>query len=179
MTNGTESILDSVKLALGIIPEYSHFDDQLIMDINSVFSTLWQLGVGPDYGFSIQDDSELWSEYLDQNKLLNLVKTFMFMSVKLMFDPPSNSFALSSMKEQIKEQEWRINVMVDPDVLGKRYVPSEDDPDDPSKLILDYEKQIINKPKIEGNELVGDKTYPELGLDEITAQDIDEIVYGN
>ena len=117
--NSKESILDSVKLALGIITEYSHFDDQLIMDINSVFSTLWQLGVGPDDGFQIQDDLEVWSEFIDNNKLLNLCKTFMFMSVKLMFDPPSNSFALTSMKEQIKEQEWRINVMVDPDVPSR------------------------------------------------------------
>lgn len=176
MTNKTESILDSVKLSLGIIPEYCHFDDQLVMNINSVFATLWQLGVGPDYGYSIQDDKETWSEYLDSNRLLNLVKTFMFMSVKLMFDPPSNSFALNSMKEQIKEQEWRINVMVDPDVLGTRYEPST--PDVPEPTEIDYETQVYNKPKIEGNEVVGDKTYGELGLDEITPQDIDNIIYG-
>lgn len=118
MVNSKESILTSVKLALGIIPEYSHFDDQLIMDINSVFSTLYQLGVGPDRGFSIQDDKELWSEFLDTNKLLNLVKTYMYMSVKLMFDPPSNSFAVTAIEKQQKELEWRINVMVDPKNLG-------------------------------------------------------------
>lgn len=177
--NSKESILDSVKLALGIIPEYSHFDDQLIMDINSVFSTLWQLGVGPDDGFQIQDDLEVWSEFIDNNKLLNLCKTFMFMSVKLMFDPPSNSFALTSMKEQIKEQEWRINVMVDPDVLGTRYEPSEPiDPEPIDPTELDYEK-LVNKPKIEGNELIGDKTYPQLGLEEITNQEIDDVIYGS
>lgn len=118
MVNSKESILTSVKLALGIIPEYSHFDDQLIMYINTVFSTLYQLGVGPDRGFSIQDDKELWSEFLDTNKLLNLVKTYMYMSVKLMFDPPSNSFAVTAIEKQQKELEWRINVMVDPKNLG-------------------------------------------------------------
>lgn len=119
MLNSKESILDSVKLALGIIPEYSHFDDQIKMYLNSVFSTLYQIGVGPEDGFIIEDDTTTWYDYLVDNKLLNLVKTYVYMKVRLLFDPPTSSFALQALKDQIAEQEWRINVMVDPDKLGE------------------------------------------------------------
>lgn len=118
MSQITESILDSTKKAVGIVPEYPYFDDQIIMYINSAFSTLYQLGVGPEDGFSISDNKTTWSEYTNSNKLLNFVKTYLHMSVQLMFAPPTSSFALEALKQQIKEYEWRINVMVDPKVLG-------------------------------------------------------------
>lgn len=113
-TKVTESILNSTKAALGIVPEYTAFDNQVIMYINTAFSTLYQLGVGPSDGFMIEDETTTWDELLDGNRLLNLVITYVHLSVKLMFDPPMNSFATTAMKEQQKELEWRINVMVDP-----------------------------------------------------------------
>lgn len=114
MSQITDSILDSTKASLGIIKEYKHFDDQVIMYINTVFSTLHQLGVGPEEGFYIEDASTTWEEYLGDNKNLNFVITYVHLRVKLMFDPPTNSFAVDAMKEQAKEFEWRINVQVDP-----------------------------------------------------------------
>ena len=112
----TESILDSTKAALGIVPTYDAFDNQLIMYINTAFSTLHQLGVGPDEGFFIEDNTATWTDFLNGKRLLNMVITYVHMSVRLMFDPPANSFATTAMKEQMKELEWRINVQVDPDL---------------------------------------------------------------
>ena len=114
----TDSILNSTKLALGIVESYPYFDPQITMCINSVFSTLYQLGIGPENGFSIEDETTTWNEYLEGNKLLNFVISFMHLSVKLMFDPPTSSFALQAMKDQIEEMKWRINVMVDPEKRG-------------------------------------------------------------
>ena len=117
-TSVRSSILGSTKAMLGIVPEYTVFDDQLIMLINSQFSTLFQLGVGPEEGFEIEGEDETWKDYLDDNKLLKLVITFVHLNVRLMFDPPTNSFAVDAIKKQIDEYTWRINVMVDPDALG-------------------------------------------------------------
>lgn len=116
MSAVTESILDSTKAALGIVPTYDAFDNQLIMYINTAFSTLHQLGVGPDEGFFIEDNTATWTDFLNGKRLLNMVITYVHMSVRLMFDPPANSFATTAMKEQMKELEWRINVQVDPDL---------------------------------------------------------------
>jgi len=109
------SILNSTKKVIGIMPEYTEFDDQLILYINTVFSKLWQLGVGPEDGFQIEDETTTWNEYLDDNKLLNDVKTFVHFSVKLMFDPPQSSSSMNALNELIKEYEWRINIQVDPE----------------------------------------------------------------
>lgn len=117
----TDSILASTKAALGIVPEYTAFDNQIIMYINTVFSKLYQLGVGPSDGFSITDEKDTWDDYLEGNKLLNMVITYMHGSVKLMFDPPTNSFATTALNDQMKELEWRINVAVDPELEGLSY----------------------------------------------------------
>lgn len=109
-----ESILNSTKSMLGIVPEYTAFDDQLIMLINTQFSTLHQLGVGPDDGFEITGDTETWADYLSNNKLLNLVITYVHLNVRLLFDPPTNSFAVDAVRKAIDEYTWRINVFVDP-----------------------------------------------------------------
>lgn len=108
------SILNSVKKLLGIAEDYDEFDTDIIIHINSVFVTLQQLGVGPDEGFSISDNSTTWSDYLSDNKLLNNVISYMGLKVKMLFDPPTNSSILSSYERTIQELEWRINVMVDP-----------------------------------------------------------------
>lgn len=113
-SNNMASILDSVKQSLGIVPDYEHFDDQLIMFINSVFPVLYELGVGPDDGFEIEDNTALWSDFLGNGKLLNQVKSYMFIKVKLLFDPPASSFAIEAMNKMAQEHEWRIMALVEP-----------------------------------------------------------------
>ena len=108
------SILTSVKKAMGIAPEYTHFDPDIIMHINSVFLTLEQLGVGPREGFAIEDEQDEWSDFIGNNKLLNAVKSWTYLKVRLLFDPPQSSAAVESINRMIKEFEWRINVTVDP-----------------------------------------------------------------
>jgi hypothetical protein len=104
------SILDSTKKALGLSFEYDVFDSDIIMHINSAFSTLNQLGLGPEEGFMIEDDHETWDTFLGNDKRLNSVKSYVYLRVRLLFDLPGNSFAVSAMKEQIQELEWRLNV---------------------------------------------------------------------
>lgn len=109
-----DSILTSIKKLLGITEEYEHFDPDIIMHINSAFSVLTQLGVGPKQGFRIEDESTEWSEFLNDNLRLEFVKTYVHLKVKLVFDPPLSSAVLESINRQISELEWRINVSVDP-----------------------------------------------------------------
>lgn len=111
--NVTDSILTSTKIAMGVIPEYDSFDNQILMLINSAFSTLSQVGIGPDDGFSIDDDSTTWNEYLDGKRILNMVIQYVHIYVRLSFDPPQNSFAVQSMKDQLNELIWRINVQAE------------------------------------------------------------------
>lgn len=110
-----ESILTSTKKHLGIVEEYDVFDPEIIMDINSVFSILNQLGVGPEQGFFIEDDAATWDEFTAGDVLINDVKTYMYMKVRLMFDPPTSGTLVEVMNKQIAEFEWRLNVAVDPD----------------------------------------------------------------
>lgn len=105
-----DSILDSTKKILGLDPEYDVFDVDIITHINSAFFTLNQLGVGPVEGFMIEDDTTTWSEYLGGQINLNAVKTYVYLRVRLLFDPPQTSFAISAMEKQIQELEWRLNV---------------------------------------------------------------------
>lgn len=102
------SILLSVKKMLGPSADYDVFDPELIIYINSVFGTLHQLGVGPEEKFVITGDSELWSDFLTEGEEIEEVKSYIYLRVRLLFDPPSSSFVLSSFKEQIKELEWRL-----------------------------------------------------------------------
>lgn len=109
-----ESILESVKKQLGIAAEYTHFDPDIIMHINSVFMVLNQLGVGPEEGFYIEDKSVLWEDYLDDPAQLQIVKSYLGLRVRLLFDPPASSTHMECIKQQIAEFEWRLNVAVDP-----------------------------------------------------------------
>lgn len=110
-----DSILTSVKKLLGIAEEYTQFDQDIIMHINSVFLTLLELGVGPADGFAIEDATSKWSEFIpDNDVLLNAVKSYMYLKVRMLFDPSLTSSVTDLMKEQAKEFEWRMNVMVDP-----------------------------------------------------------------
>ena len=111
-----ESILDSVKAMLGITPEQTHFDQDIIMHINSVFVILQQIGVGPKEGFTITDSSATWDEYITEDDDLDAVKTYMYLKVKLLFDPPLSSSVLEANKQLINELEWRLNVQVKEEV---------------------------------------------------------------
>jgi hypothetical protein len=104
------SILDSTKKVLSIDPSYTAFDEDILMHINSVFGTLNQLGIGPEGGFRIEDNSTEWSTFLGDDPRQNDVKSYVFLRVRVLFDPPGTSFHLSAMQEQIKELEWRMNV---------------------------------------------------------------------
>jgi hypothetical protein len=112
--NAMESILTSIKKMLGIAEEYTHFDADLIMHINSVFAILTQIGVGPSEGFSIEDDTDVWTDFIQDNKKLESVKSYTYMKVKLLFDPPLSSSVIESMNRIISELEWRIQVAADP-----------------------------------------------------------------
>lgn len=109
-----ESILTSVKKILGIEESYTHFDDVLVLHINSVLSILTQLGVGPSGGFFVEDKHDDWFDFLqgDQAKT-EMVKSYVGLKVRLMFDPPQSSFVVDSINRQISELEWRINSQVD------------------------------------------------------------------
>lgn len=109
-----ESILISIKKLLGISDDYTQFDEDIIMHINTVFLNLNQLGVGPEEGFSIEDDSAEWSEFIgDSNTQLQAVKSYIYLKVKLLFDPPLSSSVIESMNRMIAELEFRLNVAVD------------------------------------------------------------------
>ena len=105
----SESILTSIKKLLGIDENYKHFDADIIMHINSVFSILTQMGVGPSNGFSISGKDDTWSAFItDKPNIFSLVKSYVSMKVRLLFDPPLSSAAIESINRQISEFEWRI-----------------------------------------------------------------------
>lgn len=103
------SILTSTKKVLGIAEMYTAFDMDILMHINAAFSILNQLGVGPVDGFFIEDKVAVWDDFAVPPNQLNLIRTYIFLKVRLLFDPPSTSFLITAMNEQIKEYEWRLN----------------------------------------------------------------------
>ena len=106
-----ESILTSIKKMLGIAAEYTQFDADIIMHINSVFMVLTQLGVGPSTGFYIEDDTAEWVDFIPDFTKLQAVKTYMYLKVRIVFDPTSlGSATLAAYERQIQELEWRLNV---------------------------------------------------------------------
>lgn len=118
-----ESILTSIKKLLGISEEYEHFDSDIIMHINSALMILTQLGVGPKEGFSIEDATSTWLDFLGNKTNLEAVKSYIHLRVKLLFDPPSSA-VIESINRQITELEWRLNVNVETD---HTYVLDDDD----------------------------------------------------
>ena len=103
-----ESILTSIKKMLGIADDYRVFDTDIIVLINSAFMTLNQLNVGPKEGFSIWDYTKRWGDYLDDRLMLNAVQEYIYMKVKMVFDPPGNSYVMDAMKERCAEYEQRL-----------------------------------------------------------------------
>ena len=108
-----DSILTSIKKLLGIAEEYTQFDEDIIMHINTVFLNLTQLGVGPEEGFAIENDAASWEDFINHNIQLQAVKTYVYLKVKLLFDPPLSSSVIESMNRMIAELEWRLNAAVD------------------------------------------------------------------
>lgn len=106
----TTSILKDIKKVLGLADDYLAFDQDVLMHINAIFADLHQLGIGPTTGFFIEDASTQWSSFIS-DPTLNTVKTYIYLRVRMLFDPPSSSFVLESMKTQIKEMEFRLNVV--------------------------------------------------------------------
>lgn len=111
-----ESILTSIKKMLGIEESYTHFDADVIMHINSVLMILNQLGVGPADGLVIEDDTTTWVDFVPNENPVQLeaIKSYIYLKVKLIFDPPLSSSVIDSYNRQIAEFEWRLNVAVDP-----------------------------------------------------------------
>lgn len=115
------SILTDTKKILGIAEEYTAFDQDIITHINSVFVILNGLGVGPEEGFDISDKTAVWTDFLGDDKRLNSVRSYVYLRVRLLFDPPQTSFHIAALENQYKELEWRLSIQrestawIDPD----------------------------------------------------------------
>lgn len=106
----SESILDSIKKMIGILSQDTNFDVDIIIHINGAFTTLRQLGVGPEEGYAIKSAENKWSEFITDESRLDSVKTYVYLKVKTVFDPPLNASLMESFQSTIKELEWRLNV---------------------------------------------------------------------
>lgn len=104
------SILTSIKKMLGIAEDYTQFDADLVMHINSVLSILNQLGVGPATGFSIESKNDTWGDFVDDLSILQFIKSYTYLKVRMLFDPPTGGAVTESINRQISELEWRICV---------------------------------------------------------------------
>lgn len=122
----SESILTSVKNTLDVHSSETAFDSRIVMFINSTFVVLEQLGADHKPGFAIEDDSAVWSDYIGNEKHLNLVKTLMCLRVRQLFDPQTSSFLLKAAEDQIAQHDWRLHVLVDNDPLILGPVLDED-----------------------------------------------------
>ena len=109
-----QSILTSIKKLLGIEANYTHFDTDIIIHINTVLMVLTQLGVGPQDGFFIEDDKATWEDFIPGMVPFEGVKTYMYQKVKLIFDPPLSSAVIDAMQRSIDQFEWRLQVQADP-----------------------------------------------------------------
>ncbi|WP_407450018.1 hypothetical protein [Fibrobacter sp.] len=107
-----DSILDSIKKLLGPTETYDNFDTDLIFHINSALANLTQIGVGPAEGLSIEDDSSTWEEFVTDPIQLGHVRTYVYLKVKLVFDPPTNSAVLQSYENQVLKLEWLLDAAV-------------------------------------------------------------------
>lgn len=109
----TDSILESVKKVLGIDASYTAFDLDIVMHIDSTFATLHQLGVGPTDPFFLDEENpktSVWADFIEGKTALNSVRTYVYLSVRLLFDPPGTSFVLTALEKQKEELGWRLNV---------------------------------------------------------------------
>ena len=107
------SILMSIKKLLNIEPEESAFDTDIGMLINSTFMTLWQLGIGPDGGFHIDEANTKWSDFSEDQTLIDDVKIYVYLKVRMIFDPPASSIVSDAINSRISELEWRMNIQAE------------------------------------------------------------------
>lgn len=103
------SILKTTKKILGLADTYTAFDLDIIVHINAALSTLNQLGVGPDGGLSIEDASAVWDDLYIPDNQLNMVKTYIYLKARMLFDPPGTSFVINALEQQLREYEYRIS----------------------------------------------------------------------
>lgn len=113
MDQMTDSILVSIKKMLGLEDEYTPFDMDVLIHINSAFMTLCQMGIGPKEGFAVTDYSQTWDDFLTNKVMLGGVKTWVYLQVKMLFDPPTNSFVMDAYKTQAEQILWRLNVQAE------------------------------------------------------------------
>src|SRR3954463_13065004 len=125
------SILTDTKKALGLAEDYTAFDPDIIMHINSVMSTLHQLGIGPPAGYAIINSGDTWDELIGDELRLNSVQSYMYLKVKMLFDPPSLGYVITAMEKLIDEATWRITVAQDEIVSPPPVVVPPVDPIDP------------------------------------------------
>lgn len=112
-----DSILKSTKKILNIPEDYNAFDLEVLTMINSAFSDLNDLGVGPKAGFVVNDDTSVWSDFTEDVVQQNSIRTYVYLKARLLFDPPATSFHIKAMEDQIKELGWRINVRRESNVV--------------------------------------------------------------
>lgn len=137
------SILDDTKKILGIDADYDVFDLDILTHINTAFSTLSQLGIGPAEGFSIEDNTATWDELLGTDLNLNSVKTYVYLRVRLLFDPPSTSYAISAFQDQVRELEWRLSAKRE----GVSWTPPVQEPvTDPDVIIIPSSQAWVSEP---------------------------------
>ena len=106
-----ESMLTSIKKLLGISEDYTQFDPDIIMHINSALMVLNQIGIGPETPASITDQLNTWQDTLGDIGNIEAVKSYIYLKVRLLFDPPSGS-ALEALTRQVDEFEWRLSIQV-------------------------------------------------------------------
>lgn len=116
------SILKSTKKALDLDEDYTAFDGNILMHINSVFSTLHQLGVGPTDPFMIEDATPTWDDFSPDPRL-SAVRSYVYLRVRMLFDPPTTGFLMDALKQQIAEMEWRLNAVREGDVVSTPVSP--------------------------------------------------------
>lgn len=109
-----DSILTSIKKLLGIDEEDTSFDPDITIHINSIIPNLSQMGIGPKNGFIVIDNTQLWSDYIGSS-IINLegVKTYLYLKIKLIFDPPTNSTTIDAINKNLGELEWRMMLAIE------------------------------------------------------------------
>jgi hypothetical protein len=122
------SILTSIKKNLNIEEDDTDFDQDIMLHINSVFTTLADVGVGDAAGFMIEDSSAEWDDFLAADPRLNSVKTYIYLRVRLLFDPPQTSYLVDALKEQATEILWRLNVLKEATIWTDPTPEEEEDP---------------------------------------------------
>ena len=158
-----ESILTSIKKMLGIAEEYKQFDPDIIMHINSVFTTLMQLGVGPSKGFYIEDDIAEWTDFVPDLSKIQCIKTYMYLKVRILFDPNSiGSATLAAYERQISELEWRLN-----------WTAENDDASEVNDVI-DY-TTLKNLPSINGETLINNYDEQDPTVIEMAENDVNTL----